>query len=248
MTAEERARAWRHGQHAAGVRRDRAVGARDRGASHAVARLLGLQRGASGTRSRHGGGGTRGGRRRAPRRRGAPTRRRRDPRGRAAAPAGLRGDGLARRSICWTLATAPLPPGETAAVEEVEYDAARRPARDVAPRGLPRRALRQPCHRAARGLLARAVQVFAVMDGGEPVAFAQLEREGDAAEITQVYASRRPRRRQRHRADPRSHPRRRRSVRPLDHRRRRGPPEGALRAARLPPGLADDRVHARPPA
>lgn len=33
----------------------------------------------------------------------------------------------------------------------------------------------------------RDVQVLAVLDGESPVAFAQLEREGDAAEITQVY-------------------------------------------------------------
>ena len=35
--------------------------------------------------------------------------------------------------------------------------------------------------------MTRGVQVFAVMDGGVPVAFAQLERVGDAAEVTQVF-------------------------------------------------------------
>ena len=33
----------------------------------------------------------------------------------------------------------------------------------------------------------RDVQVLAVRDGGAPVAFAQLERDGSVAEITQVY-------------------------------------------------------------
>jgi predicted GNAT family acetyltransferase len=35
--------------------------------------------------------------------------------------------------------------------------------------------------------LRRDVQVLAVREGGAPVAFAQLERDGPAAEITQVY-------------------------------------------------------------
>jgi GNAT superfamily N-acetyltransferase len=89
--------------------------------------------------------------------------------------------------LVWMLHTAPLPPGEIAAVEEVGYDA-------VA-------ALREAWHHedfsdipygenAAEQrevAMTRGVQVFAVMDGGVPVAFAQLERDGDAAEITQVY-------------------------------------------------------------
>jgi GNAT superfamily N-acetyltransferase len=33
----------------------------------------------------------------------------------------------------------------------------------------------------------RNAQVLAVVDDGEPVAFAQLERDGEAAEIAQVY-------------------------------------------------------------
>ena len=39
----------------------------------------------------------------------------------------------------------------------------------------------------ARSRCSRSVRVLAVHDGDRPIAFAQLERDGDAAEITQVF-------------------------------------------------------------
>jgi GNAT superfamily N-acetyltransferase len=82
---------------------------------------------------------------------------------------------------------APTPPGEDVAVEELPYDTVRdlrvawhledfpdqdatahyAEARNVSPR--------------------RDAQILAVLETDAPVAFAQLERDGDAAEITQVY-------------------------------------------------------------
>ena len=89
--------------------------------------------------------------------------------------------------LVWMLHSEPLPPGKTAAVEEVPYDA-------VAP-------LREAWHHedfpgvpygenAAEQreiAMARGTQVFAVIEEGGAVAFAQLERDGDGAEITQVF-------------------------------------------------------------
>jgi GNAT superfamily N-acetyltransferase len=89
--------------------------------------------------------------------------------------------------LLWMRHAAPTPSGEVVAVEELPYDAVRdlrvawhledfpdqdptahyADARDVA--------------------LRRHAQVLAVLEGDAPVAFAQLERDGDAAEITQVY-------------------------------------------------------------
>ena len=82
---------------------------------------------------------------------------------------------------------APLPPGPDIAVEEVPYDAVEDlrlawhhedfPDQDPGD---------YPAH--AREIsLRRGAQVLAVREGGAPVAFAQLEREGASAEITHVY-------------------------------------------------------------
>jgi hypothetical protein len=82
----------------------------------------------------------------------------------------------------------------------------------------------------------RAARIIAVVEGDAPVGYAQVEYAGGA---------RVPRRRPRHRR----HARRDRigggGRRPVDPGRRRGPAEGALRAAWLPPGLDDDGVPAR---
>ena len=95
--------------------------------------------------------------------------------------------GWMAHQLVWMLHTAPLPPGETASVEPVEYDAVadlREAWHHEDFSGVP-----YGDHAAEQRevSMARGVQVFAVMDAGDPVAFAQLEREGDAAEITQVY-------------------------------------------------------------
>ncbi len=89
--------------------------------------------------------------------------------------------------LAWMRHTEPLPPGPAVEVEEVEYD-------EVL-------GLRHAWHgedfadldsrsylAAAREVaMTRAVQVIAVREDGEPVGFAQLERAGRGAEITQVY-------------------------------------------------------------
>ena len=82
--------------------------------------------------------------------------------------------------------TAP-PPGPEVPVEEVPYDAV--DALRVAwhQEDFPGQDARE-YHAQARDVAQRRdVQVLAVREGGAPVAFAQLEREGAAAEITQVY-------------------------------------------------------------
>ena len=167
-----------------------------------------------------------------------------ETRGRAAAPADFEAIGWMANDSCGC-STAPLPPGEMAAVEDVEDDAVADLRETWHHEDFPGVPYGNHATEQREVSLARAVQVFAVMDGGEPVAFAQLEREGDAAEITQFFVAR-PRGGGNGTALTRAAILAAGEFRPLDYRRRRGPPEGALRAARLPPGLADDRVHAPP--
>ena len=91
-------------------------------------------------------------------------------------------------ALVWMRHSEPLPAGERIEVEEVPYDAVID--------------LRREWHRGdfggdtdPSGYLAnarevsatRGVQVIAAVEDGEPVGFAQLERSGDGAEITQVY-------------------------------------------------------------
>ena len=89
--------------------------------------------------------------------------------------------------------------------------------------------------------MTRDVRVLVVRDGGEPVAFAQVERSGDGAEITQVYVH------PDHRGGGRGTAMTRAAIRAaadargsLDRRRRRGPAEAAVRAPRLQPGVQHD--------
>lgn len=89
--------------------------------------------------------------------------------------------------LVWMRHQAAPPPGPDVAVAEVPYDAVRDlraawfledfPDLDGSEYQAQARAL---AHR-------RDVQVLAVHEGGAPVAFAQLERDGAAAEISQVY-------------------------------------------------------------
>ena len=89
--------------------------------------------------------------------------------------------------LLWMRHEAPPPPGPDLAVEEVPYDAVDdlRVAwhRDEFPDHDPANYHAQ-AREVALGLGAR---VLAVREGGAPVAFAELERVGAAAEITQVY-------------------------------------------------------------
>lgn len=101
--------------------------------------------------------------------------------------AGFEAEGWKSMRLLWMRHEAPPPPGPDVAVEEVPYDAVHDlrvawdreeyPNRD--PAGF---------HGQAREVaLRRNVQVLAVFEGGAPTAYAQLERDGSAAELTQVY-------------------------------------------------------------
>jgi GNAT superfamily N-acetyltransferase len=89
--------------------------------------------------------------------------------------------------VVWMRHEVALGAGETPTVEEVPYDSVAQlrarwhledfPDQDAA-----------GYHAQAREVaLARGVRVLAMHDGGEPVAFAHVERRGASAEITQVY-------------------------------------------------------------
>jgi ribosomal protein S18 acetylase RimI-like enzyme len=89
--------------------------------------------------------------------------------------------------LVWMRHEAPAPPGPTIAVEQVPYDAVHELR--VAWHGQDFPDLHAGgYHAQAREVaLRREAQVLAVFESGAPVAFAQLERVDDAAEITQVY-------------------------------------------------------------
>ena len=72
------------------------------------------------------------------------------------------------------------------AVEEVPYDAVHDCA-SPGTGGSPARTARRYLAQAREVALRRERRVLAVREAGAPVAFAQLERDGAAAEITQVY-------------------------------------------------------------
>jgi GNAT superfamily N-acetyltransferase len=100
---------------------------------------------------------------------------------------GFEAEGWKALRLVWMRHEARLPPGPDRAVERVPYDAVQdlrvawfeEESPDQDPAGY---------HAEAREVaVRRSVQVLALREGGAPVAFAQLERDGDAAEITQVY-------------------------------------------------------------
>jgi GNAT superfamily N-acetyltransferase len=101
--------------------------------------------------------------------------------------AGFEVRGWKATRIVWMRHEIPPPPGREASVEEIPYDVAHDlrvawhredfPARDAG-----------EYHVQAREVARRRdVRVLAVREGGSPVAFAELERDGAAAEITAVY-------------------------------------------------------------
>jgi GNAT superfamily N-acetyltransferase len=103
--------------------------------------------------------------------------------------AGFEAAGWKTLRLLWMRHETPPPPGPEIRVEEVPYDAVHAlrvawHAEDfpgVDPTSY---------HASAREVaLRRGAQVLAVRDpgSGAPIAFAQLERDGDSAEITQVY-------------------------------------------------------------
>jgi GNAT superfamily N-acetyltransferase len=101
--------------------------------------------------------------------------------------AAFEAQGWKAQRLLWMRHEVPPPPGPDLAVEEVPYDAVddlrvawhREESPDQDPADY---------HAQAREVALRiGARVVAVREGGTPVAFAQLERIGSAAEITQVY-------------------------------------------------------------
>jgi ribosomal protein S18 acetylase RimI-like enzyme len=101
--------------------------------------------------------------------------------------AGFEAKGWKSVRLVWMRHEAPPPPGPEIAVEEVAYDAVH--DLRVAWHGadFPDEDDRGYHAQAREVAMRRNALVLAVREGGVPVAFAQLERVGGAAEITQVY-------------------------------------------------------------
>lgn len=89
--------------------------------------------------------------------------------------------------LLWMRHVAPTPPGDGVAVEELPYDAVRDLRVAWHLEDFPDQDPTAHYAEARDVALRRHAQVLAVLESGTPVAFAQLERDGDAAEITQVY-------------------------------------------------------------
>lgn len=89
--------------------------------------------------------------------------------------------------LLWMRHAAPTPPGDDVAVEALPYDAVRDLRVAWHLEDFPDQDPTAHYAEARDVALRRHAQVLAVLEGGAPVAFAQLERDGDAAEITQVY-------------------------------------------------------------
>jgi ribosomal protein S18 acetylase RimI-like enzyme len=92
--------------------------------------------------------------------------------------------------LLWMGQRAPLPPAPELAVETVPYDAVRGLRYAWHQEDFPGHDPGRFVDQAREVALLRDVRVLAVREGEAPVAYAQLEREGPAAEITQVYVDR----------------------------------------------------------
>jgi ribosomal protein S18 acetylase RimI-like enzyme len=89
--------------------------------------------------------------------------------------------------LLWMHHVTPPPPGPTVAVEEVDYDAVTDLRAAWHQEDFPGQDFARYYAQAREATLRRDVHVLALREAGIPVAFAQLERDGPAAEITQVY-------------------------------------------------------------
>jgi ribosomal protein S18 acetylase RimI-like enzyme len=89
--------------------------------------------------------------------------------------------------LVWMRHEAPAPPGADVAVREVPYDAVHDLRVAWHEEESPDQDGSAYLAQAREVALSREVRVLAVEEAGAPVAFAQLEQDADAAEITQVY-------------------------------------------------------------
>ena len=89
--------------------------------------------------------------------------------------------------LLWMRHAEPLPPGPEIDVEEVDYDAVLDLRLAWHGEDFADLDSRHYLDNAREVAMTRDVKVIAPIEDGEPVGFAQLERIGDAAEVTQVY-------------------------------------------------------------
>jgi ribosomal protein S18 acetylase RimI-like enzyme len=91
--------------------------------------------------------------------------------------------------IVWMRHTEPLPPGPDIEVREVDYDSVIELRAAWHREDFPALETRDYIANAREVAISRDVRVIAPILAGKPVGFAQVERIGDAAEVTQVYVS-----------------------------------------------------------
>jgi ribosomal protein S18 acetylase RimI-like enzyme len=100
---------------------------------------------------------------------------------------GFEAAGWKAMRLVWMRHEAPAPPGPDVAVQEVPYDAIHDLRVAWHEEESPDQDGSAYLAQAREVALSREVRVLAVHEAGAPIAFAQLEQDGDAAEITQVY-------------------------------------------------------------
>ena len=101
--------------------------------------------------------------------------------------AGFEAKGWQTERLVWMRHEASPPPGPDIPVEEVAYDDVHELRVAWHREDFPDQGLGDYLAGAREVALRRGVQVLAVREAGPPVAFAQLERDGQSAEIAQVY-------------------------------------------------------------
>jgi len=100
---------------------------------------------------------------------------------------GFEEQGWEATRLLWMRHEAPLPPGPDIAVEAVPYDAVQDLRLAWHREDFPDHDLGAFLAQAREVALSRDVRVLAARERGVPVAFAQFEQDGAAAEITNVY-------------------------------------------------------------
>jgi ribosomal protein S18 acetylase RimI-like enzyme len=89
--------------------------------------------------------------------------------------------------LVWMRHASPAPPGPDIAVREVPYDTVHELRLAWHGEDFPDQTTLTYFDHAREVAMSRDVRTLAVHDGDRPIAFAQLERAGEAAEITQVF-------------------------------------------------------------
>jgi GNAT superfamily N-acetyltransferase len=101
--------------------------------------------------------------------------------------AGFEARGWQAMRLLWMHHEAPPPPGPDVVVEQVAYDSVYDLRAAWHRKDFPTEDYAAHYPDAREVALRRDAQVLAVRDAGRPIAFAQIERDAHAAEITQVY-------------------------------------------------------------